>query len=141
FAGIRARHGSGAQCLQAAVEAVGLLGLPHLLVHREARARYMEKRVLFRAVQGHVIVAALTGVHEFDIDVVADAFNVAVMPDLEGESGSFTATLVHRALVSTPGRVRVDAVRLAVGDVDVTAIGLPSRLSGGEMLVRIGDPT
>ncbi len=35
--------------------------------------------------------------------------------------------------------MRVDAVRFAVSDIHVTAIGLPSRLASSEMLVRIGD--
>ena len=35
--------------------------------------------------------------------------------------------------------MRFDRVRLAEGDVDVPAVGLPARLAGGKVLVGIGD--
>src|SRR5271168_3778818 len=35
--------------------------------------------------------------------------------------------------------MRLDAVGLAVGDVHVSAVGLPTRLAGGKMLVGVGD--
>ncbi len=71
---VHRRHRPGAQLLQAAArEAVRLLRLPHLLVHRRTGARHVLQRVLLRAVDRHVVVAAHARIDKLDIDVVADA--------------------------------------------------------------------
>ena len=86
-----------------------------------------------------MVVAAHAGVDELDVDVVADAGQIAVVPDLKGEGRGLAAALVHGALVVAAAGVGVDAVGLAVGDVDVAAVGLPAGHAGGEVLVRVGD--
>ena len=99
----------------------------------------MLQRILLRAVDRHVVVAAHAGVDKLDIDVVADAFQIAVVPDLERKRRGVAAALFHRPLVAAAARVGVDAVRLAVGNIDVAAIRPPARLACRKMLVRIRD--
>jgi len=45
------------------------------------------------------VFARLRGVDEFDVDVVADAFEVAVAPFLERESGDASAAFFRRTLI------------------------------------------
>ena len=86
-----------------------------------------------------MVVAAHAGIHKLDIDVLADTLDVAVVPGLKGKGRRFAAAFFHGALVGAAAGMRFDAVRLAVGDVHVPAIGLPTRLAGGKMLVGISD--
>ena len=99
----------------------------------------MQQRVLLAAVDGEVVVAALAGIHKLQVDVLADAFEIAVVPDLKREGRGLAAAFFHGPLVAAAGGVRVDRVRLAEGDIDVAAIRLPARLAGGKVLVGIGD--
>ncbi len=99
----------------------------------------MLQRVLLRAVDGVVIVAALAGIHKLQVDVVADALDVAVVPHLEREGRRLAAALVHRPLILAAAGVGIDVVRLAVCNVDVAAVRHPSRLARSEVLVRIRD--
>ena len=62
------------------------------------------------------------------------------MPDLKGEGGGVAAALLHRPFVASAGGMRIDAVGLAEGDVDVSTVGKPAGLAGREVLIRIGDP-
>ncbi len=132
-------HRAGAQILQAALEAVGLLGLPISSHWVGAGAGNVQQRVLFAAVDGEVIVAALAGIHKLQVDVFADALEIAVVPDLEGEGRGLAAALFHGPLVAAAGGVGIDRVGLAEGDVDVAAVGLPAGLAGGKVLVGVGD--
>src|SRR5260370_6056009 len=137
---VHLRHRTGTELLKAATgEAVSLASLPLLLVEGLACARNMLESIFLRAVDGHVVVAAHAAVDELDIDVVAHTLKVAVVPRLKRVGGGVAAALFHGPLVVASAGMRVDAVRLAVGDIDVTAVGLPSRLACGEVLVRIGD--
>ena len=106
---------------------------------RQASARHVQQRVLLGTVERHVIVATLAGVHELDVDVVADALDIPVVPGLKRKGRCLPPALFHGPLIATAGGVRVDAVRLAIGDVHVAAIGLPARLACCEMLVGVGD--
>ena len=99
----------------------------------------MQQRVLFAAVDGEVVVAALATVHKLEVDVLADALQVAVMPGFKGEGGGLAAAFVDGPLVAAAGGVGIDRVGRAEGDVDVAAVGLPAGLAGGEVLVRVGD--
>ncbi len=62
------------------------------------------------------------------------------MPDLEREGRRIAAALFHRTLVASSAGMRVDVVRLAVGNVDVAAVCSPTRLARRKSLVRIRDP-
>ena len=115
------------------------LDCPICFEHRQTGARHVQQRVLLGAIECHVIVAALAGIHELDVDVVADALDIPVMPGLKGEGRRLAAALIHGPLVGAAGGMRLDAVRLAVRNVDVTAVGLPARLACGKVLVRVGD--
>jgi len=88
----------------------------------------VEQSVLLTAVDGEVIVAALAGIDKLDVDVLADAFEIAVVPDLEGEGGGGTAALFRGALIEAARGVGFDVVRWAEGDVDMAAVRLPARL-------------
>ncbi len=99
----------------------------------------MQQSILLRTIDGHVVVAAHAAIDELDIDVFADAFDVAIVPGLKGEGRSFAAAFFHGAFIGAAAGMRFDAVGLAVGNVHVPAIGLPTRLAGGKMLIGIGD--
>ena len=137
---IRVRHGAAAQVFQAAIEAVGSLGGAHLLAQGCAGAGDVQQSILLRAVEGHVVVAAHAGIDKLDVDVLADAFDVAVVPGFKGEGRGLAATLFHGAFIGTAAGMRLNAVRLAVSDIHVPAVGLPTRLAGGKMLVGVGNP-
>ena len=81
----------------------------------------------------------MAGIHKLDVDVLADALEIAVVPYLEREGGGLAAALFRGPLIAAAGGVRIDVVGLAVGDVDVAAVGLPTRLAGRKVLVGIGD--
>src|ERR1700761_5268810 len=61
------------------------------------------------------------------------------MPYLKGVGRGIAAALVHRTVVAAAARMRIDAVRLAVGDVDMASIRPPAWLACGKMLVGISD--
>src|SRR6185437_5381710 len=119
------------------VEAVALGGLPALLIEREAGVGNKLQRVLFRAVDSEVVIATLTRVDELEIDVVPDAFDVAVMPDFKGIGRGGTTALVHGTRVGSAAGVGLDLVGLTIGDVDVAAIRQIPGFAGSEMLIRI----
>src|SRR6202041_3153916 len=134
------RHWSGAQLFQStARKAISLFRLPCLLVHRLPRSGDVLQRIFLRAVDRHVVVAAHAGVDKLDVDVIADTVQVAVVPDLKREGRGVAAALFHWTVVGAAAWVRVDVVGLAVGDVDMTAIGSPAWLAGGEVFVRVRD--
>ena len=78
------RHGAIAKRFQTAAESVRLLGHAHLLIESLPGARNVQQRVFLGAVDSHMIIAAHTGIYELDIDVFADALEVAVMPVSNG---------------------------------------------------------
>ncbi len=132
-------EGTGSEVFESALESVGLLRLAHLFPLRHTHARHMLQGVFLAAVDGEVVVPAHAGVHKFQVDVFADAFQIAVVPDLEGVGRRFAAAFIHGSLVGTPRGVGIGRIGLAEGDIHVAAIRLPARLAGGEMLVGVGD--
>jgi hypothetical protein len=86
-----------------------------------------------------VIFAGAVGVDEFDFDVFANVFEVAVAPEFPGIGGGRAAALLGWAIVGAAGGVRLDFVRRAPEDVDVAAIGFPAGDAGGEAFVGVGD--
>ena len=104
------RRRARAQAFHAALEAVGLRALAHLLIHGRAGAGNVQKRVLLAAVDGEVVVAALASIHKLQIDVLPDALEITVVPRLEGEGGGFAAAFFHRPLVAAAGGMRVNGV-------------------------------
>src|SRR6202000_696047 len=68
-----------------------------------------------------------------------NAFDVAIVPGLKGEGRGFAAALFHGPLIGAAAGMRFNAVRLAIGDIHVTAVGLPTRFAGGKMLVGISN--
>ena len=99
----------------------------------------MRESIFFRAVHGHVIVAAHAGVDELNHDFLANSFQVAIAPGFKREGGSLAATFFHGALVGSAGGMGFDFIRLAIHDVHAAAIGLPAGDAGSEMLVGVGD--
>jgi hypothetical protein len=94
-------------------------------------------RCLRRRSQHHV---ALSAGDELEDEIVADAVNVVVTPELiqalccEG----WVAAIGNRYRAIGP--VELDLIWRAVDDIHVAAIGLPTRfVTGGEMLVCVGD--
>ena len=121
------------------VEALRLVGHAHLLHQGEAGAGNVQQGVLFRRVHGHAELARHGGVDELDDDVVADAFDVAIAPLLEGEGGGLAAALFRGPLIGAARGVVFDFVRRAVRDVDAAAVGLPAGDARGVVLVGVRD--
>src|SRR5450432_125743 len=122
-----------------AVEAVGLARHAHLFHQGEAGVGDVEQGVFLGRVAGHAILARHGGVDEFNIDVGANALDIAVAPLLEGEGGGGAAAFFRRPLVGAAGRVGFLLVGRAVGDVDAAAVRLPAGNSRSEVLVGVGD--
>jgi hypothetical protein len=95
----------------------------------------VKKRVLLAAIDGEVVIAALAGIHKLQVDVLADALKIAIVPGFKREGRSAAAAFVLGTLVLAAGGVRIDVVRRSKGDVDVTAVGLPAWLAGRKVLV------
>ena len=121
------------------VKRCGLGGHAQLLVHRQARARYVQQGVLLRRVHRHVVLAAHRRIDEFDDHVRADPLEVAIAPLLKGVSGRLAAAFFHRPLVGAARGMRLDFVRRSVDDVDSAAIRLPARNARRVALVGVGD--
>ncbi len=99
----------------------------------------MRQRILFAAVDGEVVVAALAGIDELQVDVVADTFEIAVVPGLKREGGCLAAALVHGTLIGAARGMRFDRVRRTEGNVDVAAVRLPAGLAGCIVVVGVCD--
>src|SRR4029450_835655 len=78
-------------------------------------------------------------INEFNNDVGADAFDIALAPCLEGDGGGGAAAFLGRTLVAAAGGVGFFFVWRAVRNIDTAAIGLPAGNTAGELLVRIRD--
>ena len=120
-------------------EPVVFRGSPFLFQLGQPRSRNIHQRVLFAGVRGEVILAGHRGVHEFQVNVLADSLQIAVVPVFEGECGSFSAALVRGTLVVPSGRMLVYAVGRPPHDVDPAAVGFPPGQSCGKMLVGVRD--
>src|SRR5271157_3460789 len=92
-----------------------------LLVQRKT-APCVQQRVLLVGIDGQVIVAARTGIDEFQIDVLPDSFDVAIAPILKGIGGSRSTSFVHGTVIRSASRVGVDTVWWTIRDVNVAAI-------------------
>ena len=125
----------------AALEAVALVLVVHFLPLGKACAGNVQQGILFAAINREVVVTALAGIHELDVDVLPDPFQVPVMPHLKRECCSTAAPLVLRTLVISAGRVRINIVWLAKSNIDVAAVGPPPRFARREVLVGIGNST
>src|SRR6185437_11125278 len=99
----------------------------------------MLKGVLLAAIDGHLVVAAHTGVYKLNVDVAADAIDITIVPVLEGIRGGFAAAFIHGALVHTAAGVGFLTIGRAKLDVDHAAVGELPGLARGEMFVGIGD--
>src|SRR5271165_1427019 len=97
----------------------------------------MQERIFLAAVHGHVVGAALAVIHEFNDHFLAEAFDKPIPPVLKGIGGSIAAAFVLRALVTAAGRVGLDFIGRTVHDVDSSAVGHPSWLPGGKVLVCV----
>src|SRR6185437_10397649 len=84
-------------------------------------------------------IAALAGIDELQIDVLADAFQIAVVPYLERIGRRRTATLFHGPLVLAAGGMRLLIVRWPPRNIDVAAVRQIAGLAGGEVVVGIRD--
>jgi hypothetical protein len=122
-----------------ALEAVGLVLMVRLLIIGKAGAGNVEQCILLAAVDRKVIVAALAGVDKLEIDVLADAFKVAIVPGLEGKCGGGAPAFFGSPFIEAAGGMGFNVVSWPESDVDVPAVGLPSRLAGRKMLVGVGD--
>src|ERR1035438_9984820 len=77
-------HWPLAELLDSAVgEAAGLVGHTHRLVEGKTGVGNILHGVFFRAVHGHVIVAAHAGVDELDEDLLTNALEITVTPGFE----------------------------------------------------------
>ena len=86
-----------------------------------------------------MVVVAHATVDELEIDVLADSFEIPVMPGFEGESTGVSPSLVHRPLVVAAGRVAFNLIGRAPYDVNATAIRLPTRHARRELLVSLSN--
>src|SRR5208283_3249144 len=92
FALLCLRHRATAELLDASArEAVALAAFAHLLVLSKPGAGYVFQSVFLAAVDGEVVVAALAGVDKLQVGVFANAFEIAVVPNLEWKRGSLAA--------------------------------------------------
>src|SRR6185369_5557580 len=78
-------------------------------------------------------------VDEFDGDVLADAFEIAVTPALKSEERCVAAAFLNIADAGSGTGVRVVLVRCSELDVDHPAVRLPSRNAGCETIIGPGD--
>src|SRR5882672_11353722 len=62
--------------LKATAEAVSFVGLSHFFHRGETSVGNVQKGVFFRAVQRHFIGAAATIIDKFDLDFLANAFQI-----------------------------------------------------------------
>ena len=110
---------------------------------RQTGARNIQQSVLLVRVHGYVVITAIAGVDELDPDFLLvggiQSFDVAVTPSLERIGGRLAATLFHRTIIGTAGRMGFDFVRRPVHDVDASTVGAPSRPASREVLVGVGN--
>ena len=86
-----------------------------------------------------MIVPAHAGIYKFNVDVVADTLKIPVVPHLEWERRCLTTALFLRSVVASAARMCVNTVRLAICNVNMAAVRLPSWLAGCKVLVGIRD--
>ena len=113
--------------------------MPICSSHREAGVGNVQQGVLLRRIHGHAEFARHGGIDEFDDDVGADAFDIAVAPLLERDRWTFCRRLLPEAAHSCRPRSGFDLVRRPVRDVDAAAIRLPSGDTGSVVLVGVSD--
>ncbi len=123
-----------------AAEAVRLVGQTHGFHVREAGVGNVQHGVLFRAVHGHCVSAATAIVYKLDLHfLLIECLQVAVAPHFERKCLRLAAAFFLRTLVGAAHGVGVNAVGLAVHDVDAPAVRLPARESRGIVLIGILD--
>ena len=134
------RHRPLAKLFQTAIHALGLLRHSHLFVQCLACFPARASAHPFPTVDRHVIVAAHARIDKLQIDVVANPLEIPVVPGLEWKRRRIASAFVHRPLVASAARVRINAVWLAVSDIDAAPVGPPPRLACGKVLVGISNP-
>src|ERR1700722_5449289 len=83
------------------VETARFAGQTQRFQFRETGARNVQQCVLFAGVGGELVLTAHGGVNEFDFNVLADAFEVAIAPVFKWVSGSLAATFGGRPIVAS----------------------------------------
>jgi hypothetical protein len=86
-----------------------------------------------------VIFAGTAGVDEFELNVFADVFEIAVAPQFPGIGRGRSSALLGRPIIAAAGRMGLDFIGRAPEDVSVAAIGFPARDTRGETVVGVGD--
>src|SRR5438132_183264 len=99
----------------------------------------MQQRVFLARIDGHAVLARHAWIDKFQEHFVADAFNVSIPPDLKRKRAGRAAAFFDGTVNCPAGGMRLDFIRLPVNDVDAPAVGLPTRNTRREPLVRIGN--
>src|SRR5205807_5224152 len=122
----------------ASTEAVGFVGQPHFFHGGEAGIGDMQKGVLFRTVQSHVVFAATAGVNKLDLDFLPNAFQITVAPNFKRKSLGLSAAFFRRTCIGAAGWMGFNTIRLPVHDVHAATIGPPSGNACRKPLGSIG---
>src|SRR5262249_35231841 len=117
----------------------GLIGHAHGFHVGQTGVGHVQQSVFLGPVHGHLVGAATAVVYEFDFDFLSNTFEPAITPDFKRVSFRLPAAFFRGTLIRAAHGVGIDAIGLAVHDVDPTAISAPARHAGGEVLIGIGD--
>src|SRR5208282_6840255 len=99
----------------------------------------MCQSVFLTRVHGQAEFAAPPGIHEFDVDVVADSVDVALPPVLKGIRRGRASPFLGQPLVGPSARMGIGLVGRAPRYVDSPAVRPPPRKAGGIARIRIRD--
>src|SRR5712664_3399874 len=130
---------NGAGCSIGVGEAARFGRRTHDFGQTRACTGNMRERVFLARISRDVIFAGTGGINEFDFDVLADPFEMAIAPQLPGIRGRGAAALLGSAVVSAAGGVRLNLIGRTPNDVNVAAIRFPARDPGGEVFVGVGE--
>ena len=99
----------------------------------------MRQCVLLTGVERETVFAGTCRVDEFNFNILADAFQMAIPPQLPRIRRSRPAALFCGAVIRASGRMRIDLIGRTPDDVDATAVGLAAGDAGGKVLVGVGE--
>src|SRR5439155_17512262 len=74
--------------------------------------------VFFTGVSRDVVFAGTAGVHKFDLDIFANAFQMTITPHLPGRSCCRTASLFRRTIVGAASGMSFNLIRWTPNDVN-----------------------
>src|SRR5437588_7459524 len=94
--------------------------------------------VFFTGVSRDVVFAGTAGVHKFDLDIFANAFQMTITPHLPGRSCCRTASLFRRTIVGAASGMRFNLIRWTPNDVNAPAICIAPGYAGGKVFVGVG---